>query len=57
MMRDPYLQCAASGHGLVCIQSGAQLFAKEFANSLFNGRDSGGTTDYLNCVDIFFFQL
>lgn len=53
----PYLQSAASGHGLVCIQSRAQLFAKEFSNSLFNGWDSGGTADYFNCIDIFFFQL
>lgn len=57
MTSDPYLQGAASGHGLVCIQSGAQLFAKEFGNSLFNSRDSGGTADYLNCIDILFFQL
>lgn len=57
MTSDPYLQCAASGHGLICIKSSVQLFAKEFGNSLFNGWDSGGTADYLNCVDIFFFQL
>ena len=57
MTSDSYLQGAASGHGLICIQSSAQLFTKEFGNSLFNGRDSGGPADYLNRIDIFFFQL
>lgn len=57
MPSEPNLQSAASGHGLVCIQSSAQLFAKEFGNSLFNGRDSGGTANDLNCIDVFFFQL
>lgn len=52
-----YLQSTASGHGLICVQGGAQLFAKEFADSLFDGGDSGGTADNLHCIDIFLFQL
>lgn len=54
---DLYLQSTASGHGLVRVQGGAQLFAEEFADSLLDGRDSGGTTDDLHCVDVFLFQL
>ncbi len=52
-----YLQSAASGHSLVRIQGGAQLFAKEFADSLLDAGDSGSTAHYLHCVDILLFQL
>lgn len=52
---DLYLQSTASSHGLVCVQGGAQLFAEEFADSLFNCGDSGGTSHNLHCIDIFFF--
>lgn len=52
-----HLQSAASGHSLVCIQGGAQLFAEELADSLFNGGDSGGRTHNLHCIDILLFQL
>lgn len=52
-----YLECAASGHGFICIQSGAQLFAEELADSLFDGGDSGGPTHNLYSIDIFFLQL
>lgn len=52
-----YLQSTASGHGLICVQGGAQLFAEEFADSLFDGGDSGGTANNLHCIDIFFLQF
>lgn len=51
------LQCTASGHSLVCIQGSAQLFAKELADSLFDGGNSGGTADNLHCIDVLLFQL
>lgn len=57
MTGELYLQSTASGHGLVCVQSGAQLFAEDFANSFFDSRDSGGSSDNLHCIDIFFFKL
>lgn len=57
MTGELYLQGTASGHGLICVQSGAQLFAEDFADSLFDGRDSGGPADDLHCIDIFLFQL
>ena len=52
-----HLQSAASGHSLVCIQGGAQLFAEELADTFFNGGDSGGRTHNLHCIDILLFQL
>lgn len=57
MTGELYLQCTASSYGLIRIQGGAQLLAKEFADSLFDGRDSGGTPDDLHCIDIFLLQL
>lgn len=52
-----YLQSTAPGHSLVCVQGGAQLFAEEFADSLFEGGDSGGAAHNLHCIDVFLFQL
>lgn len=57
MTGELYLQGAASCHSFIRIQGGAELFAKEFADSLFDGGDSGGTANNLHCIDIFFFQL
>lgn len=57
MTGELYLQSTASGHGLVRIQGGAQLFAEEFADSLFDAGDSGGTANNLHCIDILLFQL
>lgn len=54
---EPYLQSAASGHGLVRVQRGAQLLAEEFADSLFDGRDSGGPAHNLQRIDVFLLQL
>lgn len=52
-----YLQSTASGHGLIGIQGGAQLFAEEFADSLFQRGDSGGAAHDLNCIDVLLLHL
>lgn len=57
MTGELYLQSAASSHGLVCVQGGAQLLAEEFADSLFDCGHSGGAAHDLHCIDVFLFQL
>lgn len=57
MTGELYLQSAASGNSLVCVQGGAQLFAEELADSLLDGGDSGGTAHDLHCINVFLFQL
>lgn len=56
-MSEPYLQSTTPGHRLICIEGGAQLFAKEFADPLLDSWNSGGSAHNLHGIEVFLFQL
>ena len=54
---ESHLKCTASGDSFVCVERGADVFAEELADSLFDGRASRRTSDYLYCIDVIPAQL
>ena len=47
-----YLKCTASSDSFVCVQCGADVFAEEFGDPLFNSWHSRSSSNYLHCIDI-----
>lgn len=55
--RSSDLQGTSSGHCLISIQGGAQLLPKEFADPLFDRRDTGGPAHYFHRIDVLLLKL
>lgn len=49
---ESHLKCTASSDSFVCIEGGADVFAEEPADSLFDRWDSCGSSNYLHCIDV-----
>lgn len=54
---ESHLKCAASSNSFVCVERGADVFAKKLADSLFDGGASRGSSNYLHCIDVIPAQL
>lgn len=51
------LKCTASCYSFVCIECGADVFAEELGDPLFDSWDPCGSSNYLHCTDIIPTQL
>lgn len=54
---ERHLKCTASGDSFVCVERGADVFAEELADSLFDGGASRRASHYLYCIDVVPAQL